>query len=163
MINLSTLPTAHIPLMPEINMKNSQVLGKPFLKAVNDFTVEGERQTWCICKIQETEQNTLDKKTGAWSPKTKTVTKINPETGQETTVTTSVKGFVLELFKKDDPECVVRRLAINADAGVKYMEKYVSERKETILPFKYVPAEDLILEKVDNGSGYYPSILPIGA
>tara|TARA_B110000240_G_C13196183_1_gene324205 strand:- start:34 stop:519 length:486 start_codon:yes stop_codon:yes gene_type:complete len=161
MINLSTLPTAHIPLMSEINMQNSQVLGKPFLKAVNDFTVDGERQTWCICKIETTAQNTLDKKTGIWSQKTETVTKFNPKTGKETTVTTSVKGFVLELYKKDDPDCVVRRLAINAKAGVQYMEKYVAERKAPLT--EYIPEEDLILEKVSNGEGYYPSILPIGA
>ena len=65
------------------------------------------------------------------------------------------------MFVKDDPECSVRTLKINSRAGVRYMEKYVLERKQAIS--KFVPDEEMTLEKVDNGVGMYPSVLPIGA
>ena len=150
-----TLP---ITLMSE-NINNNNI-DKPNFNAL-DFTQEGERIKIGIIKISETEQNTYDRETKVWSKKMETVTKVNPKTGKTSTETKPAKGFVIEMFRKDDPECVVRTLKLNSKAGVRYMEKYVSERKKPISTF--IPEEDLVLEKVDNGAGMYPSVLPIGA
>lgn len=153
---MNSLP---IPLMSEINMQTANI-EKPNFNAL-DFTQEGERIRIGIIKISEIEQLTFDRDTKVWSKKMETVTKVNPKTGVTSTTTKPVKGFVIEMFRKDDPECVVRTLKLNSKAGVRYMEKYVSDRKEPISTF--IPDEDLILEKVDNGAGMYPSVLPIGA
>jgi len=152
---LNTLP---ITLMSENNYNGN--LEKPNFNAL-DFTREGQRIKIGIVKISEIEQVTYDKETKVWGKKQETVTKVNPKTGKQTTITRPVKGFVIEMFVKDDPECSVRTLKINSRAGVRYMEKYVLERKQAIS--KFVPDEEMTLEKVDNGVGMYPSVLPIGA
>ena len=148
----------HIPLMSE-NINNSNI-DKPNFNAL-DFKTEGQRISVGIVKILETEQVTYDKETKVWSKKMETVTKFNPKTGKQTTETKPVKGFVVEMYEKEDPECIVRTLKINSKAGVRYMEKYVADRSAPIS--EYLPDEDLVLEKVDNGQGMYPSVLPIGA
>jgi hypothetical protein len=148
----------HIPLMSE-NINNSNI-EKPNFNAL-DFKTEGQRISVGVVKILETEQVTYDKETKVWSKKMETVTKFNPKTGKQTTETKPVKGFVVEMYEKEDPECIVRTLKINSKAGVRYMEKYVAARSAPIS--EYLPDEDLVLEKVDNGQGMYPSVLPIGA
>ena len=153
---MNSLP---IPLMSNENMQTANI-EKPNFNAL-DFTQEGERIKIGIIKISEIEQLTFDRVTKVWSTKMVTVTKVNPLTGVTSTTTKPTKGFVIEMFRKDDPECVVRTLKLNSKAGVRYMEKYVSDRKEPISTF--IPDEDLVLEKVDNGAGMYPSVLPIGA
>jgi hypothetical protein len=153
---MNSLP---IPLMSNENMQTANI-EKPNFNAL-DFTQEGERIKIGIIKISEIEQLTFDRDTKVWSKKMETVTKVNPKTGVTSTTTKPTKGFVIEMFRKDDPECVVRTLKLNSKAGVRYMEKYVSDRKEPISTF--IPDEDLVLEKVDNGAGMYPSVLPIGA
>mgnify|MGYP006126493595 CR=1 FL=1 len=135
-------------------------IDKPNFNAL-DITQDGERVRIGIVKISEIEQDMYDRDTKVWSKKMETVTKVNPKTGVTATVTKPVKGFVIEMFRKDDPECAVRTLKINSKAGVRYMEKYVLARKQPISTF--VPDEELVLEKVDNGVGMYPSVLPIGA
>ena len=141
------------------NINNSNI-EKPNFNAL-DFKNEGQRISVGVVKILETEQVTYDKETKVWSKKMETVTKFNPKTGKQTTETKPVKGFVVEMYEKDDPECIVRTLKINSKAGVRYMEKYVAARSAPIS--EYLPDEDLVLEKVDNGQGMYPSVLPIGA
>jgi len=150
-----TLP---ITLMSE-NINNSNI-EKPNFNA-QDFTTEGQRIRVGIVKIFETEQQTFDKETKVWSKKMQTVTKFNPKTGKQKSETTTVKGYVVEMYEKEDPDCIIRTLKINSRAGCRYMEKYVAERKAPIS--KYIPDEELVLEKVDNGAGMYPSVLPIGA
>lgn len=150
-----TLP---ITLMSE-NINNNNI-DKPNFNAL-DFKTEGQRIKVGIVKILEIEQTQYDKETKVWSKKMETVTKFNPKTGKQTTETKPVKGFVVEMYEKEDPECIVRTLKINSKAGVRYMEQYVAQRKAPIS--EYLPDEDLVLEKVDNGPGMYPSVLPIGA
>jgi len=157
-MNSLPITSLQIPLMSE-NINNSN-LEKPNFNA-QDFTSEGQRIKIGIVKISEIEQVTYDKETKVWSKKMETVTRVNPKTGKQTTVTKSVKGFVIEMFRKDDPEYSVRTLKLNSKAGVRYMEKYIADRKQTIS--KFVPDEELTLEKVENGVGMYPSVLPIGA
>lgn len=150
-----------ITVMSKINMNTQEnTTTKPNFNAL-DFKSDGERITVGIVKIQETQQSSYDKETKIWSPKMEVVTKFNPESGESTTVTRPVKGFVIEMYRKDDPECIIRTLKINTKAGVKYMETYIRERESPIdVPIK---DEEMTLEKIMNGTGMYPSVLPTGA
>lgn len=145
-----------ITVMPEMNNQTEY----PIFNAL-DIPQDGQRVRIGVIEIREVEQMTYDKESKAWSKKMETVTKFNPKTGKTNTVTSPVKGFVINFYIKEDPDCVVRTLKINSKAGVRYMEKYVAERKAPIE--EYIPDEDLVLEKVENGPGMYPSVLPIGA
>jgi hypothetical protein len=160
-MNSLPITSLQIPLMPKINMTKETVVGKQFLKAMNDFPKDGERQIWYITKWSYVGQQKMDKDTKIWSPKIETVTRFNPTTGKESTETHPVMGYILELFRKDDSKCVVRRLAINAKAGVAFMDALLEIREKAI--DKYIPKEEIVLEKVANGDGYLPSILPVGA
>ncbi len=145
-----------ITVMPEINNQTEY----PIFNAL-DITQEGQRIRIGVVKIHEVEQMAYDKESKVWSKRMETLPTVNPKTGEISTKTGPAKGFVIDFYIKDDPECGVRSLKINSKAGVRYMEKYVAERKAPIE--EYIPDEDLVLEKVDNGPGKYPSVLPIGA
>lgn len=145
-----------ITVMPEMNNQTEY----PIFNAL-DIPQDGQRVRIGVIKIREVEQMTYNKESKTWSVKMDTLPTVNPKTGEVSIKTGPAKGFVVDFYIKDDPECGVRSLKINSKAGVRYMEKYVAERKAPIE--KYIPDEDLVLEKVDNGPGMYPSVLPIGA
>jgi hypothetical protein len=126
----------------------------------NDFKTPGQRIKIGIVQIIEVQQDTYDENTKIWSKLMRPRVTFNPKNGKRTSKMEPVKGYLVIMYEKDDPECTVRTLKLNSKAGVKYMEKYLETRKGPIT--KFIPDEELVLEKVDNGFKY-ASVLPVGA
>lgn len=156
-ITKSSITKSHITVMTSTNQELEQ--GEIFDR--NDFTNEGQRIKVGVIKIIEVQQDSYDQETKIWSKSMVETPTFDPKTGKTKTEMKPKVGYLVIMYEKDDPEHNVRTLRINSKAGVKWMKKYLLARAEKIS--KYIPDEELVLEKVDNGPGKYASVLPLGA
>ena len=118
---------------------------------------EGERKEFVIISAKLINKRVSDDGKN-WKDVVKELSKFDPKTKEVIIQVYTPQVYELEMYEKRDKNFQVRKLTTNPVASVNFF-KNLFEDKE----LKDVMGMEVVLEKVSNGNGFNPSVLPIGA
>lgn len=115
---------------------------------------DGQRKAFVV--IDYTMEDKQTKVNGEWQKLVKERERFDPKTKKLLKETYTPQIYAIRVYEKDDSLCEVRTYKTNPYAATAFMKDLFAGKKD-------VSGIEIVLEKVANGVGFNPSVLPVGA